>query len=171
MTLQKLYNPAILLLLLAGGVVWSACSDGCEQTRETHCVTSLTSESGYSITSVYAWGIGQQGVLDESSPTGYSDTLMLEETEPEELYFVLRPDTTATQIRLQMRVSADSAYQVEDTLTIHYQPRTFFLSMDCGCSVFFTLKEVSVTRHFLRSASIQKDEITNTDEVNVSITY
>lgn len=170
MTWRKL-SDWLWLPVLGVALLVSSCSNGCEETRETFCLTSLTSETGLSISSLYAWGIGQQHVRDESSPTGYTDSLMLSEASPKELSFILRPDTTVTRIRLQMTVSGDSSYQVEDTLTIRYEPRSVFLNMDCGCSVFFTLSEVSVTEHFIQEATIKNAEITNTENVNIALVY
>lgn len=170
MTLQKLFKfPWVSAV--CGVLCLSSCGNGCEETRETFCVASLYAETGLSISTLYAWGIGQQRVADTLSATGYSDSLMLEVSSPEQLEFILQPDTTVTRIRLQMTVTGDSTYQVEDTLTIRYDARPVFLNMDCGCTVFFTIREVNTTGHLLLGTSIEKAEITNTEDVNISLLY
>lgn len=147
-----------------------SCSNGCEQTRETFCLADLSSISGAKINQLYAYGIGQGGSVDTAGVK--IDNVMLFETNPKSLEFILNPDTTVTDIRLQLNITLDGdSFQHNDTLHFVYDAHPFFLDMECGCSVYFDLKEVTCTSNFIRNVSIKRKEITNEENINIIIEY
>lgn len=154
-TLLTTVALAIMLMLTSCG------NNGCEETRETYLLTQVKPTGRISIVSLNAWGLGHQ-----------TDSLMLSVGRPTELEFILRPDTTETRIRIEMTVNDNGdMFKYDDTLTIAYDPVPYFLNMECGCSMFFTLQDVSVTNHLLRTVKIKNKEITNEEQINIVLEY
>lgn len=181
---KKLLLPCLLLLQIA--LLTNCGSGGCEETRESFCVCDLRSISGAALRSISVWGIGQFHALHPDStvtdtlsddpifPGPVSpDSLMIDsEASPTNISLILNPDTTATRLRILFTGTADNeAFQYEDTLTIRYEAYPYFLDMECGCSIYFTLHEVASTGHFIQEAFIKKNEITNEEAINVVIEY
>ncbi len=181
---KSLFPLCLFLLQIA---LLSACgSGGCEQTRESFCVCDLKSISGASLHSISVWGIGQYHATHPDSAAvdtvpddpllpepADRDSIMIDgETSPTNISLILNPDTTATRLRILFTGTADNeAFQYEDTMTIRYEAYPYFLDMECGCSVYFTLHEVTTTGHFIQEASIKKNEITNEEAINLVIEY
>lgn len=181
---KKFFLTWLLLLPIA---LLTACgSGGCEETRESFCICDLRSISGASLRSISVWGIGQFHAAHPDStvtdtipddpflPEQVSrDSIMIDgETSPSNISLILNPDTTATRLRIRFTGTADNeAFQYEDTLTIRYEAYPYFLDMECGCSMYFTLKDVTSTGHFIQEVFIKKNEITNEEAINVIIEY
>ncbi len=168
----------------------SCGNNGCEETRETYLYTQLTATGRISLTSLYAWGIGQQSQVsyvydtvrvqrDDASVYDSIvqrevrvDSLMLSASSPSSLEFILRPDTNFTQIRLQCTISDNGdAYQYDDTLSVWYEAYPYFIDMECGCSVFFDIRQVEVTNHLFRDVILKQSTISNEESVNVILRY
>lgn len=164
---RLLFLSALSLLTLltsCGGV-------GCEETRETYCIAELNPVSGTKIENVYVYGIGQ-GKGEKDSLGIAADEEMLYALNPETLDFILNPDTTVTTLRLQITASLENEkFQIDDTLFVAYEPRPYFLNMECGCSVFFTLKSISTTHNLIQDVTIKRNEITNAQNINLSIEF
>lgn len=159
----------ILFIVAIFWVLLTSCSNGCEETRESYCLADLTSSSGAKINLLYAYGIGQGGVQDSTS---VEDEVMLTASSPSSLEFILNPDTTFTDIRLQMNITLDGdAFQYTDTLHFEYIPHPYFLDMECGCSMYFSLNNVTSTNNFIRSVTLKRKEITNEENTNIIIEY
>lgn len=167
----------------------SCGNDGCQETRESYCVADMRSVSGARITLLSVWGIGQQrqtvlavdtvyyvedGVLLDSLAyhPALADSLMISESSPTNISLILSPDTTITRLRMQFMATIDTTHvQVEDTLTLTYESHPYFIDMECGCSIFFTLQSLETTTHFVRSALIKRNDITNEADINLVIEY
>jgi hypothetical protein len=94
------------------------------------------------------------------------------ESSPTELSLILDPDTTETRLRIQFNGRADNeALQLEDTLTLRYEPYAYFIDMECGCSVRFELKEVTSTYNFIQDVFLKQTTITNDPAVNLLLEY
>ena len=88
------------------------------------------------------------------------------------LEFILRPDTTFTQIRMQCTVNDNGdLFQYDDTLSIRYEVFPYFIDMECGCSMFFTIQDVEVTRNLFNNIILKQAEITNNEAVNIILQY
>ncbi|MBR0036713.1 MAG: hypothetical protein IJP70_03625 [Bacteroidales bacterium] len=202
MTLPRLYNiynryrKRPLAAIGLWGVFLGIClltpscgNNGCEETRETYLYTELKATTGMSLTSLRAWGIGQQHqttyVTDTfqvvKPDTTYDsiavhpvmvDSLMLSESSPTALEFILRPDTNFTRIRLQC-IASDNGdeFQFDDTLSIWYEAVPYFLDMECGCSMYFSIRDAQVTQHLFKNIILRKSEITNEETVNLILQY
>lgn len=163
---QKLSNrskavaSSLLLLTLLSG----CGNNGCEEIRESYCLTSLKSVSSAGITSLYAWGIGDLSHL--------SDSLMLSASNPTEMELRLDPNAEQTQIRLQMTTTYyGETSQREDTLTIRYKVDPHFIDMECGCTVYFTIQSAECTKNFLRDIRITNPIVSNEENVNLTIDF
>ncbi|MBQ0056338.1 MAG: hypothetical protein KBT20_01665 [Bacteroidales bacterium] len=160
-TTKHIQHLLVLASLVMTFALSSCGNNGCEETRETFLYTVIRPTGGLSITSVNAWGLTQK-----------SDSLMLTLGSPKELEFILRPDSTATDIRLQMMVSDNGdMYQFDDTLHVTYHTNPYFIDMECGCSMFFTIDDVTVTNHLFKNVVLQNKEITNEERVNIVLEY
>lgn len=131
----------------------------------------MTSLSGARIDQLYAYGIGQgKGVADTTGMA--TDQVMLSASNPNSLEFILNPDSTVTDIRLQMNITLDGDhFQYDDTIHFVYDPHPYFLDMECGCSMYFTIEDVTHTNHFVRNITIKNNEITNEENLNIVIEY
>lgn len=168
--MRKIIYIIILVVLTHLGI--SSCANGCEEIRESYCYVELLSTSGAKINQLYAYGIGQGHgeVIDTLGTKG--DSVMLQASNPQSLEFILNPNDTKTDIRLQMNITLDGdKYQYDDTIHIAYDSYPHLIDMDCGCTVYFDLKEVSHTKNFLREIRIIKSEITNEESLNIHIEY
>ena len=169
--MKRFFLYPIIITVFAGILVSSCGNNGCEEIRESFCLADLLSTSGAKINQLYAYGIGQGGgEKDENgNPT---DKEMLKENNPKSLEFILNPDSTITDIRLQMNITLDGdQFQFADTIHFKYDSQPYFLDMECGCSMYFTLEEVTHTNNFLRSITIKRKEITNEENINLIIEY
>lgn len=171
MTLPKLYK--FLFALLQVCLLCACSNNGCEETRETYLDIQLRKTSGSAIQRINVWGISQ-GILThpEANDSIYADSLMTVLSNPDRLELILNPNDTKTDIRLQMTVGTkEGAEQIEDTLHIEYEPFPYFIDMDCGCSVFFRIKEVTSTQNFLKNIKLKRESITNEENTNLVIEY
>ena len=163
----------IIVSLLAVSIIpfISSCGNGCEEIRESFCYAELLSTSGAKINLLYAYGIGQgKGEKDSTGVSG--DQVMLTSNNPTTLEFILNPNATTTDIRLQMNITLDGdQFQYDDTIHFEYDSHSHLIDMDCGCTMYFNLKEVNFTKHFLREVKILKNEITNEETLNIHIEY
>ncbi len=167
----------------------SCGNNGCEETRESYLYTQLTATSGMTLNTLYAWGIGQQGgtgyVYDTievvTADTTYDsiavstvvvDSLMLSESSPTSLELILDPDTTYTEIRLEGWVDDNGdEYIYNDTLRIWYESYAYFLDMECGCSMYFTIHDAQITQHLFKNIILKKTEVTNDETTNLILQY
>lgn len=184
---------AVTTCLAVGAV--TSCSNGCEEVRETFCVCDLKGITGASLQRITVWAIGHHAavaadtVVTETTMTiGDStavvrdtlivaadggDSLMIDgETSPTNIALILNPDTTVTALRILFTgVELNEPFQAYDTLVVRYEPYPYFLDMECGCSVYFTLREVATTGRFIQNAYIKKSEITNEEAINIVLEY
>lgn len=168
--MNKVFRIILPIIIAALGIA-SCGNNGCEETRESYCLADLLSTSGAKINQLYAYGIGQYE-MKVSEDTLWVDKEMLSESAPKSLEFILNPDSTVTDIRLQMNITLDGdQFQYNDTIHFEYTSHPYFLDMECGCSMYFTLKEVTSTNNFLRSVTIKRNEITNEENINITIEY
>lgn len=154
-------------MLISTVCLLTACgNNGCEETREAYCTAELRGVTGATLTSLSIWGIGQGGAADKT------DSLMYEGAPSEHISLILNPDSTATRLRILFTGVVDrERVQIADTITLLYDTSPYFLNMECGCSVFFTLKDLIATHNFIYEASIRRKEITNEEAVNFILDY
>jgi hypothetical protein len=166
---MKFPSPIVTLLsaltTAVGIATLGSCSNGCEETRESYCTAQLKATTQTTLQSVSVWA------LSDRFTDG--DSLMISgESSPTELSLILDPDTTVTRLRLQFNGRADNeALQLDDTLTLRYEPYAHFIDMECGCTVYFDLQEATSTYNFIQDIFLKQTTITNEAAVNVLIEY
>lgn len=140
----------------------SSCgNNGCEETRESYLYIELKPVTGRSISTLYTYAI-----------TDVNDSLMATSSKPSNIELILQPDTTSTRYLLQMVVNDNGdLFQYTDTLTVQYDSFTHFIDMECGCSVYFDIKDAEVTTNTLRNVTIKHNQITNEENLNLVIEY
>ena len=79
---------------------------------------------------------------------------------------LLDPDTTFTRLRLEFNLSDTT---VSDTVTFYHQNSPFFLSMNCGCSMFYTLDTIEHTNNIITEIEIKNPSVTNEKKPNITI--
>lgn len=185
-------KKSIFACLITGYLISSVLScgsNGCEESRESFCSVEMKATSNARITQLYVWGVGQGGQTTLSSETIrvnvdgemrdsivfdtiQVDSLMVSLTSSPSLSFILNPDTTVTTLRMQVTMVKDQVeQQVEDTITLTYEPYPYLINMECGCSVFFDLHDLSTSNHFIQDATIKNNVITNEETTHIIITY
>jgi hypothetical protein len=162
---MKQYLLIATLSATTASALTSCGSNGCEETRETYCTVQLKSTTQTTLQSVSVWAI--------SDRFAEGDSLMISgESAPTELSLILNPDTTETRLRIQFNGRADNeSVQLTDTLTLRYEPYAHFIDMECGCSVYFDLKEAETTYNFIQDIYLRQTTITNDPTVNILIEY
>ena len=148
-------------------LLFSSCAgNGCEENREAYCGAEFRGVSGATLSRMSVWGIGQ------GLASGKSDSLMYSGAPSTHIEWMLNPDTTSTRLRILFTGVVDrEQVQVVDTLTFSYKAEPYFLNMECGCSVFYQLEELSSTNHFIYDARIVRREITNEENIHILIEY
>lgn len=152
----------IFTLLTSILLILSSCgNNGCEETRESYLYATLKATGRFNIRSINAWALTEDG-----------DSLKLSVSTPNALEFNLKPDTTFTAFRLQcIYDDLGDAYQIDDTLTVHYESYPYYLNMECGCSMFYVINDINVTNHMFKSLSVESNEITNNEKINIILKY
>lgn len=167
MTLPRLFkkiHPAALMLgsgLVLGLTVVSCGNNGCEQNRESYLYADIKATSRFELKSINVWALTETG-----------DSLKLSTSSPTSIEFNLKPDTTFSRFRLQcIYMDLDDAIMIDDTLTVNYQSYPYYLDMECGCSIFYDIEAVDVTRHLFKSISLENKEISNDEKTNIILKY
>ncbi len=95
------------------------------------------------------------------------DTFLFENnTDLKAVPLLLDPDTTFTKLRLEFSLS-DTI--ISDTVTFHHKNSPFFISMNCGCSMFYTLDTIEHTNNIITEIEIKNPSVTNEKKPNITI--
>jgi len=87
------------------------------------------------------------------------DSLLLSNASANEIYLPLRAGATATSFAFSRTLS--SATFVQDTLTVRYQPITYFHSTECGAMYNFDIEHIDCTTHGIDSVVLITPLVTN----------
>lgn len=156
------YSIIALCLILGACIGFSSCgNNGCEETRETFLYVDLKPVTGRTISTLYTYAI-----------TNEADSLMSVDTKPNNLELILEPGVSSTQFMLLMTINDNGdLYQYADTLTVSYESFAHFIDMECGCSIYFDILDAQVTNQTLRGVTIKHSQITNEENINLTIEY
>jgi hypothetical protein len=84
------------------------------------------------------------------------------------LYLTLSPHADSCRWYLQ----PDSAIALRDTMVFYYQTQLHFISNACGYTFFYTLDSLHITRHFLDTAYININTVSdNANEEHVKLLF
>lgn len=150
------YPQAILLLM--GLFLLSACNDeGCTEPVTTYNVGAFEKI------------LGSETVISSFSVYAKPDSIMISnQSDLKSFDLNLNPSTHATTFELKFQVGS---VLITDTLTFYYRNREFFLSADCGCSMFHYLDSANYTGNLIQSIVITNPEITNEKRANFKLLY
>lgn len=140
-------------LVLLTGI--TACGNECTESVVSNVITDFVYPSG-TRPSLSAY------ILDLNVDT----FLFVSKTDLKAVPLLLNPDTTFTRLRLEFNLT-DTI--VSDTVTFYHQNSPFFVSMDCGCSMFYTLENVVHTNNIITEIEINNPSITNEKKPNIKI--
>lgn len=161
MILQKLFKGYWLLAIICICGLTSCGNNGCEETRQSYLTLSLKATGRINLSKIAILAIGEKG-----------DSLMYSASKPTDISLALRPDTTFTQFQVITLIEDNGDdEQYIDTVSISYSTTPHFIDMECGCSVFFDIKEALVTKHLFKSVNIKNKSITNDENVHLILSY
>lgn len=152
----------IPLISISLFLLFCACADeGCTEPTTSFTIASLTQkviDQKSVVQSVSVYGIDQK-----------DDTVMVKnQRDLKILALLLNQDTTYTQMRFEFAFTKDT---IKDTLSFYYKNQAYFLSIDCGCSVFNYLDSVSHTNHLIQNIEIINPEVKNEKTPNITLYY
>lgn len=95
------------------------------------------------------------------------DTILIKNGTVNELHLPLRVSTDRTLWRFTF-MTTDSIF-VSDTITIEYEPRQYFASIECGAMYIFDIRQVSTTHNLIDSVTVPQPHVTHVEQVNLRI--
>lgn len=162
--------PIIATTMIAAAGLTSCGNNGCEEVRESYCLATFESRTGSKLTSLDAWGLGQ--ISDKSNDSITYTDLMLALTSPSEMEIKLNPNDTITRLYMEIKSSYyGTVTKYTDTLTIRYQVDPYFIDMECGCTVYFTISSAEVSGNFFQLVNIRNKTVTNETSTNLQLEY
>lgn len=157
----------VLLTLITGCAAFYSCGvEGCDELMSVNAGVTFVNKQTQPIalTEVTVSGIGapNDSILYNAVKNVKSVDLPLRITSEKTSYvFKFKATNPDTQ---------EDVY-INDTLHINYTNLNHFISEDCGCLVYHTLKSLEYTKHLLDSAYIYQPEITNKYVQNILLKF
>lgn len=145
--------PAIALL--------SSCDNGCEQTRESYPHISFVSTSGRQLRSVTIHLLS-------------GDTILISEpiTKFEDIDIKINPKRNETDLIIGSEYhDYGDAFSSIDTVKLSYDVEPKFLDLSCGCSVEYTITNVTTTQNLIRRVVVNNDKVFTDSGINLTIEY
>lgn len=158
----KNMQKVLAFALLASSWLLASCgNNGCEETRESYLCVNLKATGRIELKALNVWALTDDG-----------DSLKIKVKTPTDLELNLKPDTTVTRFRLQCIFDdLGDDYQTNDTLIVRYTSFPYYLNMECGCSMFYAIEEVSITDHLFKNLTLESNEISNEEKTNIILKY
>ena len=88
-----------------------------------------------------------------------------------QVYMPFRINASTVQFCFRYEQKALNFPQLNDTLTINYDPVPYFASKECGVMYIFSIKDFSCTSHLIDSVAIPTMKITNVDRQTIEIYF
>lgn len=156
-----------LSVLIVGCATFASCgADGCDEPMTVNAGVTFVNKQTQAIalTEVTVSGVGapNDSILYNKVTNVKSVDLPLRIT----------GETTSYAFKFKaINPDTQEAIYINDTLHINYTNTNYFISEDCGCLVFHTLKSVDYTKHLIDSAYIYQPEITNKYVQNILLKF
>ncbi|MGL4293350.1 MAG: DUF6452 family protein [Bacteroidales bacterium] len=153
-----------LTIFLCGIWLFSGCGDeGCTESTVSYTIATLTKVDPTSkvdtLKTFSVYGIGQQN----------DSALVLNQSDTKVISLLLNPDTVYTRFRMELAFTNKDT--LTDTLTFYYKNQEYFLSIDCGCSVYNYIDSVLHTGNRIKNIEITNPEVTNEKKPNIIFYY
>ncbi len=122
---------------------------------------SMGSGDAVTIDSLAVWGVGARG-----------DSLLLSpQSGASQLYLPLRSSATVTSFCFAYKAKALDHPSLNDTVTIAYTARPWFISEDCGAGYRYSIGSVTHTSHLIDSVGVADSLVTNIVSENLRIYF
>lgn len=162
----------ILLILTAAACGWlTSCENGCEQMRESfmHIGFTSTTSRALSSLSIDAHGRRDGMVLSDSTTLRYMTAKL---TKYEDIELELNPNDSLVTFVLHSQYSDyGDKFTADDTVRVVYKAEGRFLDMECGCTVDYTIEQVTCTHNLLQEVRIEEKMIHTESGKNLEFIY
>ncbi len=140
----------ILLTVLCIGTV-SCSDDSCRENGSSLPLATFYVGNTQQTVCLTIMGIGAPG-----------DSLLADSTNLKEVYLPLRATVSTTSYRISRWLNiGDLRAEIQDTISLDYQPIEYFHSIECGTMFNFDIKRVNCTRHAIDSVVLLTPVVTN----------
>ena len=162
-----------LLLLVAAAVCgWlTSCENGCEQMRESFMHIGFTGTTSRALNSVSidAHGRREGVVLSDSTTLRYMTAKLVKY---DDIELELNPNDSLVTFVLHFQYSDyGDRFMADDTVRVVYTTTGRFLDMECGCTVDYTLEQVTCTHNLLQEVRIAEKVIHTESGKNLEFIY
>ncbi|MEG1586445.1 MAG: DUF6452 family protein [Bacteroidales bacterium] len=141
----------------------TACGDeGCTESTVSYTVAGIVQKqvsSKTAIKTVSVYGIDQG--KDTAMVNGQSDLKVIS--------LLLNPDTVYTA--MDFVFSFAEMDTIRDTIEFYYKNQEYFLTIDCGCTVYNYLDSIKHTDHLIKNIEIINPEVKNEKSPNITLYY
>ena len=159
---------AVMVLTMMG---IASCDNGCEQMRESFMHINIISTTSRAMRSlnIDAHGRRDGWPMSDSTTLQYS-TISL--TKFDNIDLELNPnDSLVTFVFRCVYSDYGDKFTANDTVRIVYAANGRFLDMECGCTVDYTIQQVTTTHSLLEEVKITDPEIHTESGINLEFTY
>ena len=136
------------------------------------CIDNLNS---IPVAGFYAMGSGQSVAIDSVAVWGVGatgDSLLLSASaSATQIYLPLRSSAAVTAFCFAYRAKALDRPELQDTITIAYTSRPWFISEDCGAGYRYRIDRLSYTSHLIDSVGVADSVVTNIVSENIRIYF
>lgn len=164
-------QPHFLIALLIGmmALCWgvASCDNGCEQKRENFLHTSFVSSSGRTLRNME---IRLASTPDDPTPDdGY---ILTKITKFEDVELDLNPNDSVTYFIVSSTYTDfGDSFQLLDTVRIEYSTQSYFLDMNCGCTINYELLSVETTHNLFSEVEVLDPIVLTDTEMNLLFKY
>lgn len=153
-----------LSALSAAAVLTGCNTTGCTDNQNSLPLAgfySIGSGDAISIDSIAVWGVGAPGDSLLLSPSATAS----------QLYLPLRSTASETSFCFAYRMAALDFEELQDTITLRYTSRPWFISEDCGAGYRYTITRLTHTTHLIDSVGLSDSTVTNIDREIMQIYF
>ena len=155
----------LISAIITGFLVTGCSEEGCTDPRVSYTAGNVEAEnleSTINVNGFSIWGIGQ--ATDSAMVTNGSISSPME--------LLLNSNSDVTQLKFDFYLTKDTVRDtISDIITFYYENQDFFLSMDCGCTVYHFIDSITTTNNFILKTEIVNPEVTNEKKINFNLYY
>lgn len=141
--------------------LFTACDNGCEQTRENYPRISFVSTSGRQLRSVAITMQSGDTLVTNKAQTSYNDI---------EIDINPRRNETFLLIQSSYTDYGDSFTEL-DTVRLGYETDARFLDLACGCTVMYNITEVTSTYNLIKRVIVNEPQVYTDSGINITFEY
>ena len=159
-TLKNINLLFLIVSVVTLGLFTSCDDEGCIESVIAYLIGSLKAmgEDAPTIKSYSVWGVGQEK----------DSVLLSNQTSLKGIELLLNPNEEFTDFKFRFVVGTDT---IIDYIKFSYKNRLYFLSIDCGCSTFYSIESIESGGAFIKDTEIVNSDVTNEKKVNFNLYY